>query len=57
MHIFGQIFYFNWLDPTEVSVVWSIIGVGEYQIAPVEYGFEENYITPINTALDVYINE
>lgn len=53
--LFGNIFYFNWQDPTEVSVVWSLRGYGEY-VLPAAYGFGDQDLA-VNTAVDVYINE
>ena len=53
--LFGNIFYFNWQDPTEVSVVWTLMGYGAY-VLPAAYGFGDHDYS-VNTTVDVYLNE
>ena len=53
--ILGNVFYLDWLDPTKVSVVWSVSGYGKYGL-PVEGG-HKNDVPPVNTAVDVYLNQ
>lgn len=51
----GNVFHFDWMDPTKVSVVWYISGNGNYD--PTIGDGDENHITPLGVAADVYLNE
>lgn len=53
--ILGTIFSFDWLDPSTISVTWSISAVGNYTLQTA-YGFSNN-TPPPNVAMDIYLNE
>ena len=55
MRILGDILSFDWLDPTKVSVVWTLSGSGNYSLPTV--GGYKDYPWPCNAAVDVYMNE
>lgn len=55
MNIVSIIPYFDWLNPTKIPVVWSINGGGEYGLGGV--GGPENYVSPVDIPVDIYINE
>lgn len=53
--ILGNIFQFNWQDPSKVSVTWAISGVGNYTLQTAAGYPTEN--PPPNTAMDIYLGE
>ena len=55
VQILGNIFHFDWLDPSKVSVTWSVIGYGNYSLQTA-IGFPNDTFPPA-IALDVYLDE
>lgn len=55
MNIVGNIFHFDWLDPTKVTVVWAINGSGKYNL-PSAGGFGDK-VSLVNIPVDIYLNE
>lgn len=55
MKLLGNVFDFNWLDPSKVTVTWSVSGFGNYSM-PTAYGYP-NMFPPPNIAVDVYVDE
>ena len=51
LRLVGRIFRFNWLDPSKVSVTWSVSGCGNYSSLTVDGS------TMPNTAVDIYLDE
>ena len=50
--IFGKVTRFDWLDTHLLSVTWFVAGRGEYAATGIS-----DQCLPINTAVDVYLNE
>lgn len=51
LRLVGTIYRFDWLDPSKVSVTWSVSGCGNYSSATVWD------CTMVNTAVDIYLDE
>jgi len=47
-------FHFDWLDPSQASVTWSVSGFGNYSLQTA--GGFPNAFPPANIAVDVYLN-
>ena len=49
--ILGKVTRFDWLDTQQLSMTWSIFGLGEYELQ------DSNYYVPPNRAVNVYLDE
>ena len=49
--ILGKVTRFDWLDTQRLSVTWSILGLGEYELQ------DSDDRVPPNRAVDVYLDE
>ena len=49
--IVGKVTRFDWLDTHKLSVTWSILGLGEYELQD-----SDDYVPP-DRAVDVYLGE
>ena len=49
--ILGKVTRFDWLDTQRLSVTWSILGLGEYELR------DSDDRVPPNRAVDVYLDE